>query len=96
MMRFFKSALFPLMVIVLLLFIFTSIAKGTGLIDRQKLPRLDRYYEITNDGEDHGNFIEQYRIPLPDGRRVFCLVYSDQISDGGGAGISCDWEGSRR
>jgi hypothetical protein len=58
---------------------------------KKTLPRDEIYYEINNDNGDHGNFIETYRVPDGRGGRVYCIVYSDKIGDGGGAGISCDW-----
>jgi|SRR5687768_372541 len=64
---------------------------------KQKLPRDEVYYEINNDGGDHGNYIETYHVPNGRGGKVYCVVYSDAIqADGGGAGISCDWEHSGR
>lgn len=63
---------------------------------KKKLPRDEVYYEITNDDDDHGNYIETYRVPNGRGGKVYCVVYSDQMEGGGGAGISCDWEHSSR
>ena len=62
---------------------------------KQKLPRDEIFYEINNDGGDHGNYIETFHVPNGRGGKVYCVVYSDQIGDGGGAGMSCDWEHSR-
>lgn len=77
-------------------FVLVRVADGSILSPRkEKLPRGDVYYEITNDDGDHGNFIEIYRVPNGRGGKVYCVVYSDQIQEsGGGAGISCDWEHS--
>lgn len=61
---------------------------------KEKLPRDDVYYEINNDGDDHGNYIETYHVPNGRGGKVYCVVYSDKIGVGGGAGISCDWQHS--
>lgn len=84
------------LVALFLIFALVDSADGSGVARKQKLPRLDPYYEITNDGDDHGNYIELYRVPLPDGRHVFCIVYSDQIqSSGGGAGLDCNWAAAR-
>lgn len=58
---------------------------------KEKLPRDRVYYEITNDDDDHGNYIETYHVPNGRGGKVYCIVYSDQMEGGGGAGISCDW-----
>ena len=78
--------------IFLLAFIVVAVAKGAPFGARkEKLPRDDVYYEINNDNGDHGNFIETYHVPNGRGGTVYCVVYSDQISKGGGAGISCDW-----
>jgi hypothetical protein len=79
--------------IVLALTAFGGVAIADN-IRKEKLPRSPLYYEITNDGGDYGNYIELYDIPIPNSsRKVFCIVYSDKIGDGGGAGISCDWPG---
>lgn len=73
------------------------IAYGAIAADKQKLPRDNVYYEINNDGGDYGNYIETYHVPVPGANvRVFCVVYSDKIGDGGGAGLSCDWQGLHR
>jgi hypothetical protein len=59
---------------------------------KEKLPRDDTYYEIVNDNDDHGNYIETYHLPNGRGGKVYCIVYSDKIGkSGGGAGIDCDW-----
>lgn len=71
------------------------VAVAVAAAHKQKLARDSVYYEITNDGDDHGNFIETYHVPNGRGGKVYCVVYSDQIGDGGGAGMSCDWEHSR-
>jgi hypothetical protein len=77
-------------------FVIVAVADSAILGARkEKLPRDAVYYEITNDQGDHGNFIETYHVPDGQGGKVYCIVYSDKIgSNGGGAGISCDW-GSR-
>lgn len=73
-----------------------TVAQAAGLATKQKLPRDEVYYEITNDGDDHGNFIETYHVPNGRGGKVYCIVYSDKIGkSGGGAGISCDWGNPR-
>jgi hypothetical protein len=106
MFRLFKSALFPLLLVVIFItlgfWLYDAVsddAKGatqTATYRKEKLPRLDPLYEIVNDNGDHGNYIEFYRVPLPDGRSVFCVVYSDQIQkSGGGAGMSCDWQNAK-
>lgn len=79
------------------IFVIVTAAKA-GVLEarKEKLPRDDVYYEITNDKDDHGNFIETYHLPNGRGGKVYCVVYSDKIGkSGGGAGISCDWENSR-
>ena len=58
---------------------------------KEKLNRDDTYYEIVNDNNDHGNYIETYHLPNGRGGKVYCIVYSDQMKGGGGAGIDCDW-----
>lgn len=73
-----------------------GVCTAYAAVRKEKLPRDDVYYEINNDKGDHGNFIETYHIPNGRGGKVYCIVYSDQIGDGGGAGISCDWEHSSR
>lgn len=64
-----------------------------GVLDgrKEKLSRDDVYYEIVNDNNDHGNYIETYHLPNGRGGKVYCIVYSDQMKGGGGAGIDCDW-----
>lgn len=76
-------------------FIAVAVADA-GILDwrKEKLPRDRIYYEITNDDDDHGNYIETYHVPNGRGGKVYCIVYSDQMKGGGGAGISCDWEHS--
>lgn len=66
-----------------------SVAYGASRM--LKLNRNDVYYEIVNDNGDFGNYFESYWVPLQSGKRVYCVVYSDKIGDGGGAGMSCDW-----
>ncbi len=34
---------------------------------------------------------ELYHVPV-DGKALRCVVYSDKIGDGGGAGMSCNWD----
>lgn len=66
---------------------------------KQLLPRDDVYYEINNDADDHGNYIETYHIPVGGNYpvKLFCVVYSDQIqSSGGGAGEACNWDAFNR
>lgn len=65
-------------------------ALGATMFD--KTPRF-KALEITNDNGDHGNYIEEYYVTVPNtgGRKVFCIVYTDQMGDGGGAGMSCNW-----
>jgi hypothetical protein len=67
----------------------TGFALGTAI--KKHIPRDDVYYEINNDVGDHGNYIETYHVPNGRGGTVYCVVYSDKIGDGGGAGMSCDW-----
>jgi hypothetical protein len=87
-----KIAFFVIGLVFLLLFL-AQVAWGAPFAARkEKLPRDDVYYEIVNDKDDFGNYIETYRIPNGRGGKVYCIVYSDKIGDGGGAGISCDWE----
>jgi hypothetical protein len=62
---------------------------------KAKLPRDEIYYEINNDNGDHGNYIETFHVPNGRGGKVYCIVYSDKIENGGGAGIDCDWANSR-
>lgn len=78
--------------VVILIFLVTDAFAAT----KQKLPRDEVYYEINNDNGDHGNYIETYRVPNGRGGKVYCVVYSDKMEGGGGAGISCDWEHSER
>jgi len=99
-----KAVFVAVAVLFTLLFIISLLTGCGGSTDDQgdqtgatkrTLPRDDIYYEINNDGDDHGNYIETYRIPSPRGT-VFCVVYSDQMEGGGGAGIDCDWQGVRQ
>ena len=84
--------LVPLLIFILII---TNVAFGSTAhqqgAHKQKLNRDDIYYEIVNDGDDHGNYIETYHVPNGRGGKVYCVVYSDKIGDGGGAGIDCDW-----
>lgn len=76
------------------LFVLTIFVGKAYAWTKERMPRDEVYYEINNDNGDHGNFIETYHVPNGRGGKVYCVVYSDQIADGGGAGISCDWEHS--
>jgi len=74
------------------LFVIVGYAAAHALSpQKKKLNRDDVYYEIQNDAGDHGNYIETYHLPDGHGGTVYCIVYSDKIGDGGGAGLSCDW-----
>lgn len=72
-------------------------AMAASFITKKELPRDDVYYEIANDGGDYGNYIELYHVPIPgSSTKLFCVVYSDKIGDGGGAGESCNWDAFNR
>jgi hypothetical protein len=87
-----KFMFIALAVIFVLGFIIVAVARaGVQGAHKQKLNRDDIYYEIVNDGDDHGNYVETYHVPNDRGGKVYCVVYSDKIGDGGGAGIDCDW-----
>ena len=83
--------------LILLALIIVQMAWGAPLKARlDKLARDDVAYEIVNDGDDHGNFIETYHIPNGRGGKVYCIVWSDRMEGGrGGGGIDCDWGNSR-
>jgi hypothetical protein len=80
----------PLVVALIVAGVYVSAAFGAAMATKKKLPRDNIYFEITNDGGDHGNFIETIHVPF-DGRTYRCIIYSDQIqSSGGGAGMWCE------
>lgn len=87
--------------------VMAAYALGGGFTDqpqKRQFPRDGIYYEITNDVNDHGNYWETYHVPVVtrdlNGREitrtVYCVVYSDQIGNGGGAGPSCNWDAFNR
>lgn len=91
--KFYKT----LLAIAVFALVFAAGAFAVSAATKEKLPRDNVYYEINNDGGDYGNYIETYHVPVPNANgRVFCVVYSDKIGDGGGAGLSCDWQGFHR
>jgi len=87
-----RWAFIALGVVFLLACVVVATARA-GMLDgrKEKLDRDDVYYEIVNDNNDHGNYIETYHLPNGRGGKVYCIVYSDQMKGGGGAGIDCDW-----
>lgn len=92
--RYIAPLLFMIAVILLGFATGAAAVSLAGHPTKKALDRDDVYYTIENDAGDFGNFIETYHVPVPGtGRSVFCIVYSDKIGDGGGAGPSCDWVG---
>jgi hypothetical protein len=84
--------LVPVVIVAIVCGVFAGTAVGRAFDGRkQQLSRDDVYYEIVNDNGDHGNYIETYRLPNGRNGKVYCIVYSDQMKGGGGAGIDCDW-----
>lgn len=73
--------------------VFAGVAIGKTLDSRKvKLPRDDVYYDIVNDAGDGGNFMLQIHVPVPGGKKVYCLIYKDHTNDGTMGGMSCDWQ----
>jgi hypothetical protein len=76
--------------------VFTAVGYAVGVgAHKEKLPRMDVYYDITNDADDEGNFILQFKVPYQGdrSRTVYCLAYKDHSKDAGGVSLSCDWVG---
>lgn len=62
---------------------------------KEKLPRDEVYYDITNDAGDQGNFAFSFHYPDPDhpGKKILCIVYKDHSKQGVSGGESCDFGG---